>query len=119
MKTIVYIIIANIILFSFINKTVNAQEKLLDTISFKVEGVCESCKARIENAAYKKGVKSAKWDIQSKRITITYSKDKINPDAIKKSIAEAGHDNEQYKATDEKYNSLPRCCAYRGAKQNH
>jgi hypothetical protein len=34
-------------------------------------------------------------------------------DRLEKSLADAGHDNEKYKATDDVYSKLPKCCLYR------
>ena len=38
-------------------------------------------------------------------------------DEIKKKIAEAGHDSEDFKATDEAYANLHSCCKYDREKQ--
>jgi periplasmic mercuric ion binding protein len=98
----------------------NAQEiQQIDTTGIKVSGVCGSCKARIENAALIKGVKWAQWDIDTHILTVIYRKDKVNSDDIQKSIAAAGHDTEKFRAPDEAYNKLPRCCAYRDNISKH
>ena len=78
-----------------------------------VSGVCEQCKNRIENATYIKGVKFADWSIKSQDLTVKYDTTKTNIDLILQSIAKAGHDNEKYKATDDDYNKLPKCCRYK------
>jgi len=83
-----------------------------------VTGVCDQCKNRIENASYIKGVKFAEWDSKSQDLTIKYDTTKTSSDAILKSIAIAGHDNEKYKATDEDYNKLPKCCRYKTVKKH-
>lgn len=87
--------------------------KLLSTI-IKVSGNCDMCKARIEKVVNEfKNVKESEWSPETKMLTIFY-KD-IFPDinGIQKSLAEAGHDNEKYKADDAVYNKLPKCCLYR------
>ena len=72
------------------------------------------CKVRIEKAAIKtKGVKSAIWSVESKRLSLIFNDEKTNLDQISKSIAEAGHDNKILKATDEAYGKVHPCCKYR------
>ena len=88
-------------------------------VQFKVEGICDMCKTTIENAAYLKGVKLAQWDKNSSIMTVVYKPEKINEDAIHKSIAAAGYDTEKVKTTDEAYNSLPNCCRYKDGLQKH
>lgn len=90
---------------------VNAKEPLTKA-SFKVNGNCDSCKKRIENAAKTEGVKNASWDEGTKILTVTFHPTKITIDQIEQSIAKAGHDTEKYKATDSSYNKLPDCCQY-------
>ena len=46
--------------------------------SFKVKGVCEMCKTRIENGTIRlKGVKYSNWEIVSNKISIIYNSKKI------------------------------------------
>jgi len=88
-------------------------------VQFKVEGICDMCKTTIENAAYLKGVKLAQWDKNSSILSVVYKPQKINEDAIHKSIAAAGYDTEKIKATDKAYNSLPNCCRYKDGLKKH
>jgi mercuric ion binding protein len=90
-----------------------AQEKSLDTATFKVEGICEMCKERIENAAYIKGVKKVDWDKETKMITIVYKPGKVTVQQVADSIAKAGHDNEYAKAEMSDYDKVHGCCKYR------
>ena len=72
------------------------------------------CRDRIEAAAKSvKGVVSASWDINSKKIKIEYNGSAASLDAIQRAIADAGHDNVKYRAPDEVYKKLPECCLYR------
>ena len=72
------------------------------------------CKARIEKAAREvKGVKSVKWNQETKMLTFEYKPSLASIDDIAKKVAEVGHDNEKFKASDEVYNSLHSCCKYR------
>ena len=89
------------------------------TGKFKVDGVCEQCKARIEAAAYIKGVKFADWDVKSQELTVKYDSTKTSPELILKSIAKAGHDNEMFKADDADYNKIASCCKYRSGIKKH
>jgi len=83
------------------------------TKTFKVNGVCEMCKARIESVVNKlPGVWSSWWDINSKTLQVKYNRVKVDPDRIKQLVAAAGHDTEQIKASDEAYAKLPDCCHY-------
>jgi Cu(I)/Ag(I) efflux system membrane fusion protein len=82
--------------------------------TFEVSGNCEMCKDRIENAAKSvKGVTSATWDTGTKKMHVGFSSSVTSLAAIQKAIADAGHDNSNYRATDEVYNKLPECCLYR------
>jgi Cu(I)/Ag(I) efflux system membrane fusion protein len=86
----------------------------LTHVSFEVSGNCEMCKDRIEKAARSiKGITSASWEISSKKLTIAFDSTLTVLEVVQKAIADAGHDNGKYKATDEVYNNLPECCLYR------
>ena len=95
----------------------NAQNKNLATgdtaISFKVHGVCEQCKDRIENALKVKGVRSAVWDMESQQLSLVYNPAKISLDKIENRIVAVGHDIENKKAKIGVYSALPKCCLYR------
>ncbi len=81
---------------------------------FVVSGTCELCKEQIEKAAKSvNGVKSAVWDVNSKKIQVEYDSMETNSDAIQKAIAKTGHDTDKFKASNEGYNQLPECCLYR------
>ena len=98
---------------------VSAGNRNVITAKYVVNGVCGKCKQRIEDAAYIKGVKYADWDIDSHNLMVKYDSTKTSPDLILQSIARAGHDTEDYKATDEDYNKLPLCCRYRSGIKRH
>jgi len=83
------------------------------TKTFKVNGVCEMCKHRIENAIKNlPGMWLANWDVNSKTLLVKYDGLKIKPDKIQQLIADAGHDTEKFKATKFDYALLPDCCRY-------
>ena len=83
------------------------------TTTFKVWGVCEMCKHRIEEAAQGKGVTAATWSEDSKLLSLTFDPKKTSLDKIHNRIAAAGHDTYVKKAADAVYNGLPDCCRYR------
>lgn len=79
-----------------------------------VSGNCEMCRDRIEKTALSvPGVTSAVWDVNSKKLSFDYKRNLTDPDKVAKAVADAGHDNEKFKARDEVYNALPECCLYR------
>jgi len=85
------------------------------TKSFKarVEGNCGMCKERIETAAKSdKNVKSAVWNIDKKILTVKYDASKTDKKSVLKSVAEVGHDNEFFRASDKSYDELDSCCQY-------
>jgi mercuric ion binding protein len=87
----------------------NAQESVQ---SFKVAGTCGMCKKKIEETAIKNGASKAEWSKQDKSLQIYFDPSKTSEDQIKKAIADAGYDNDSYKASDEAYNGLHECCKY-------
>lgn len=106
------------------NPTKDNKESILridqtDSTTFKVYGKCGMCKKRIEKAALElEGVESAIWNIDSKKLTISYYSDKVKEIAIHKKIAEVGHDTEKVKASNEAYDSLMMCCKYDRPAEN-
>ncbi len=107
MKLILFIASMMIATISF------AQKTSVVTVTLSVQGNCEECKERIENAADVKGVKRCKWNPDTDVATIIYDTKKTNLSAIEKAIAAIGHDTEHEKANETVYNNLPDCCLYR------
>lgn len=80
----------------------------------KVYGECEMCKDRIEktvNTLY--GISKASWDVKTKMLSFYYDAENTVVEKVHKAVANAGHDTEKEKATDDVYNALPGCCKYR------
>ena len=121
MKNIKTKIAAVLFTFTFSLLPSLAQDKTstIDTLSFKVSGVCGSCKARIENAALIKGVKQAEWNKDAQMLTVVFNTTKATEENIQKAVADAGHDTEKVIASDEAYNKLPKCCTYRDGVEAH
>lgn len=99
------------ILGAFLLFTTFISAQNLSKNQFQVKGNCEMCKERIETTAKKAGAKSARYSIDSQTLTLETS-EKVSPEDILKKVAEAGHDNEKFKASDETYEKLPGCCHY-------
>ena len=94
----------------FLFSNFSAQTK---TFKAKVEGNCGMCKDRIETVAKSdKNVKSAVWSVSKKTLTVSYDASKTDTKAILKSIAEVGHDNEMFRASNKVYDDLEVCCQY-------
>lgn len=94
-------------------------KKDTEVATIHVDGVCGSCKKRIENAAYIPGVKNAEWDKASGNLTIHYKPSKVTKEEIAKAVAEKGHNADEQKANPKAYNNLPKCCAYNSGIQKH
>lgn len=83
----------------------------------KVYGNCDLCKARIEKAAKAvDGVATANWNKETKMMDLAFDDSKTDVHKVEMAIANAGHDTEMHRATDEAYNKLPGCCQYERAK---
>ncbi|MEQ9220720.1 MAG: cation transporter [Cyclobacteriaceae bacterium] len=118
MKILNNLIIVAIVLLSI--QSLQAQRtQEIDTATFKVAGVCEMCKDRIENAALIKGVKFAEWNKDSKDLVVIYKTDKTTEEELHKAVAEYGHDTEKVVAKEENYDKLPFCCEYRDGVETH
>ena len=96
-------------LFLIFTQLVFAQN--LHKSQFQVKGNCEMCKERIESTALKSGASAARYSADTQILTLETS-DNISSDDILKKVAEAGHDNEKFKASDASYDTLPSCCHY-------
>ncbi len=94
----------------FLFSTISAQTK---TFKAKVEGNCGMCKERIETAVKAdKNVSSANWSMSKKVLTVSYDASKTDKKSILKSVADVGHDNEMFRASDKVYDELDSCCQY-------
>ncbi|MEM7370836.1 MAG: heavy-metal-associated domain-containing protein [Bacteroidota bacterium] len=96
-----------------------SKSKKVEKTSFEVTGVCNMCKARIENAALIKGVKLAEWDKKTQLLTVVFNNAKTTPQTIHKAVSDAGHDTKELKAPDQVYKKLPNCCSYRDGAEVH
>ena len=109
-KSLLKIMIAITVLLS---TTMNAQTKSTKTEEVKVSGNCGMCKNTIEKAANGlEGVVSANWDVDKKKIDISFDDAKTDEMAIHKAIAASGYDTEKVSADLDAYNGLAGCCQY-------
>jgi len=94
----------------FLFSNFSAQTK---TFKARVEGNCGMCKDRIETAVKAdKNVSSANWSMSKKVLTVSYDAGKTDQKSILKKVAEAGHDNEMFRASGKVYDDLEVCCQY-------
>lgn len=77
-----------------------------------VYGNCGMCETTIEKSAYKKGVAEANWNRSTDMAVITYDSTKTTLKEILKRVADAGYDNDMFRAPDDVYAKLPACCQY-------
>ncbi len=103
----------------FISALLFAQDSKVVETEFKVFGNCGMCKTRIENVLKIQEVKLAKWDKQSKLVKVAYIEDAVTVDSLMKRVAAVGHDTEKFKAPNDVYAKLPKCCLYRDNNNTH
>jgi len=85
----------------------------LNHYKFKVAGNCAMCKDRIEKAALDiNGVEAARWNQESMELHCAMKPESTDIEIVHKAIADAGHDTEINKASNEAYNELHECCKY-------
>lgn len=94
-------------------KTEASKEMAITNLSFGVRGNCGMCKKTIEKAAKSvEGVESAIWDVDQKKIDVTFDDDKTNAMKIHNAIAASGYDTEKVAGSEAAYKNLPGCCQY-------
>jgi len=124
MKSFNHNIILSIFLFLGLSFSSSAQtakpaKGMEQTVSFKVEGNCGDCKARIESTALDiKGVKKAEWDRQTDMLVLVGSA-KMDKQKVADALAKAGHKSQLAEADPKAYAKLPECCQYDGETGKH
>ena len=101
-----------LLIFSF---SANAQEKKNKNAKYDIEvnGNCDMCKKRIEKAAFSvSGVKTAEWHSDDQTLHVIINEQKNSISAVKKAVAQVGHDTDEIKAADEQFEKLHECCMY-------
>ena len=90
-----------------------SKDMAMTELSFGVRGNCGMCKNTIEKAANGvEGVASANWDVDKKKIDVSFDDTKTDAMAIHKAIAASGYDTEIVAGDEEAYEGLPGCCKY-------
>ncbi len=90
-----------------------SKEIALAEMSFGVRGNCGMCKTTIEKAANSvEGVAEANWDVDKKKIDVSFDETKTDVMSIHKAIAASGYDTEKVAGDLEAYKNLPGCCKY-------
>ena len=97
-------------------KTVSTEvskEIVLADLTFGVRGNCGMCKSTIEKAANSvEGVASATWDVDKKKVAVSFDENKTAAMTIHNAIAASGYDTEKVAGSEEAYKGLPGCCKY-------
>jgi outer membrane receptor for ferrienterochelin and colicins len=101
----------NVLLFTMLFSIILFAQKNTKEEVF-VNGNCNMCKTRIENAAKKAGAKTAIWSSETKKLLLEFDPAKSSTAKILQNVADAGHDNQLYKTSAETYDNLPGCCLY-------
>ena len=71
------------------------------------------CKNTIEKAANSvAGVSKAVWDVDQKKIDVSFETSKTTEKDIHNAIAASGYDTEMAKGSETAYANLPGCCQY-------
>ena len=90
-----------------------SKEMAMAEASFGVRGNCGMCKSTIEKAANTvEGVANATWDVDKKKIDVSFDDTKTDIKTIHYAIAATGYDTEKVVGNLEAYEGLPRCCKY-------
>ncbi len=96
----------------FSEKYIIAQSRDVQ-VELTVLGNCGMCKERIERAAFSiRGVRSADWNKNTKKLTLSYRSDRTSQETVERAIAKAGHDTENFLADEKTHANLHHCCVY-------
>jgi mercuric ion binding protein len=94
-------------------QTEEVSEIAMAELSFGVRGNCGMCESTIEKAALSvEGVIEAAWDVDKKKIDVSYDDSKTDEMAIHNAIATSGYDTEKLMGNADAYDNLPGCCQY-------
>jgi len=93
--------------------TEEVKSMAVNEATFGVRGNCGMCKKTIEKAANAvSGVSKAVWDVDKKKIEVSFDTSKTNLLEIHKAIAASGYDTEKASGSESAYENLPGCCQY-------
>lgn len=98
---------------SQIIQTEEVKDVVIINLSFGVRGNCGMCESTIEEATNGvEGVFSAEWDVDKKKIDVSFDDSRTDEMAIHNAIAASGYDTEKVMGSVEAYDKLPGCCQY-------
>ncbi|QRM90307.1 copper chaperone [Lacinutrix sp. WUR7] len=90
-----------------------SNEMAMADISFGVRGNCGMCKSTIEKAANAvAGVSKVNWDVDKKKIEVSFDDTKTDAMAIHNAVAASGYDTDKVLGSEAAYENLPGCCKY-------
>ncbi|MBQ0786703.1 MAG: heavy-metal-associated domain-containing protein [Oceanihabitans sp.] len=90
-----------------------SEEMAMTDISFGVRGNCGMCKSTIEKATNGvAGVSQANWDVDKKKMEVSFDNTKTDALAIHNAIAASGYDTDKVLGSEKAYENLPGCCKY-------
>ena len=90
-----------------------SNETAMTNVSFGVRGNCGMCKTTIEKAANNvEGVATATWNVDKKKIDVSFDEAKTDAIVIHKAIAASGYDTDKVKGDLDAYDGLSSCCKY-------
>jgi len=96
-----------------VTQTEEVKEMAKADLSFGVRGNCGMCETTIEKAAMGVvGVTMAEWDVDKKKIDVSFDDAQTNADAIHNAIAASGYDTDKVMGNPDAYDKLPGCCQY-------
>jgi periplasmic mercuric ion binding protein len=99
------------IFFTYLFLTIGFMAYAQDTSRIKTSAMCHSCKNRIESRlAKQKGILSSDLDIESKLLTVVYTKSEWSLEKLEEKITEIGYDANGKPAKKAAYKRLPACC---------
>lgn len=106
-------ILTAVVLFLTITMSFGQSKSDVTEITFGVRGNCGMCKTTIEKAVNSvAGVSHANWDVDYKKIDISFDALKTNKMELHNVIVASGYDTDLSTADEKAYNNLPGCCQY-------
>jgi mercuric ion binding protein len=111
-------ILTTIISILFFGNGFTQETKKTQEIVIQTSAECGTCKKILEEKLnYTKGIRFAELDVDTKKLTVSYSEKKINAEDIRKLITETGYDADDVRANPKSQNNLPVCCQPGGMKK--
>jgi hypothetical protein len=100
------------LLFSIFAMNISFAQTSVKKETIKVSGNCGMCKNKIEKSAKSAGATYANWSEETKLLNVSYNPSRSSSEKIQKAIAASGYDTQNFKAADNAYNKLDKCCQY-------